>query len=166
MLPTQHLLRSAAPRGFCTRAVSPLVSEFTCIARYRGMRAAADYTLLGLLSSPSLLAGHSYACMAFFAHELTHGAILKRGPVRRTLEEGCGGLTSFQSHFGTLRTISHHVETNPLHDPDRRFVENERNLRNMMYGVALYPSRKTLRWNPLVFIQFLVNRETANCCTR
>jgi fatty acid desaturase len=102
----------------------------------------------------AILVGHSYACMAFFAHELTHGAILKRGPLRRILEEVLWGLNLIPvTLWKVVHNQSHHVETNTLHDPDRRFLESERNLPKKIYSVALYPSKKTLRWNPLVFVQ-------------
>lgn len=120
-----------------------------CVAA--AMRLSTWYCL-GL----GVIAGHSFACIAFFAHELSHGAILRRGPVRSILQIFAWGVNLIPATlWDEVHNRVHHCHTNMACDPDRRWAEVEARVGPWAYTHALYPHSRTIRWNPLVFVQFL-----------
>lgn len=102
-----------------------------------------------------LFAGHSAACIAFFAHELSHNAILRRGRLRSAMESIAWGINVIPATlWAEVHNRSHHCHTNTPLDPDRKWVESERHAGTTVYTALLYPSRVWRVFNPLVLVQF------------
>ncbi|MEM7808214.1 MAG: fatty acid desaturase [Planctomycetota bacterium] len=103
-----------------------------------------------------IVAGHSMACLAFLAHELSHNAILKRGKVKRVVETGVMGLLGIPSTmWHEVHNITHHGNTNTPDDPDRRWMTDEVNKRNTAISAAFHPQKSWYRFSPLVPLQFV-----------
>jgi fatty acid desaturase len=105
-----------------------------------------------------VFAGHSTACLALLAHELSHNAILKRSSLRRMLEVFLWGLNFIPATlWDEVHNRTHHVETNTPRDPDRRWLAEEAGPMQAAYTKVLYPNGTAgkSRRNPLVFVQFL-----------
>jgi fatty acid desaturase len=103
----------------------------------------------------SLIIGHSLACLAFFAHEVSHGSILKRGAARTAVETMLWALNVIPATlWDEVHNHTHHPYTNTMRDADRRFIAAEKDTGTTLYTILLYPHRQTARWNPLVFLQF------------
>jgi fatty acid desaturase len=103
-----------------------------------------------------VVAGHSLACLAFFSHELSHNAVMKRSVLRRLLEILLWGYNFIPATlWDEVHNRAHHLHVNTPRDPDRRFTLDQKTALTTVYSNLLYPSRQTLPWNPLVFVQFL-----------
>lgn len=104
----------------------------------------------------AVVIGHSFACIAFFAHELSHGSVLPRGALRRALVVLAWGVNLIPATlWDEVHNRVHHCHTNMLNDPDRRWLQNEAGAGPALYTHVLYPHSRISRWNPLVFVQFL-----------
>jgi fatty acid desaturase len=104
----------------------------------------------------SLVIGHSLACLAFFSHELSHNSILPRGIPRTFIATIFWAMNLIPTTlWEEVHNQTHHHHTNTVRDPDRRFMPAEKNLGTILYSRTLYPSSETLRWNPLVLVQFI-----------
>lgn len=104
----------------------------------------------------AIVAGHSFACIAFFAHGLSHGAVLRRGKANFAMEVVAWGMNLIPATlWDEVHNHVHHTNTNMVTDPDRRWSKDEATLGPKIYTHVLYPSAQTPRWNPLVFVQFL-----------
>ena len=113
--------------------------------------------------------GHALTCLVFLAHELSHGAIIKRSPMRYALEIVLWGLnvvpvTMWQKVHNQL----HHVHANTLQDTDRFYLKREFEApggrMRSWYTRFFFPHRKTSRWNLGVgfhFITYIVRHLTA-----
>ncbi|HET6282189.1 MAG TPA: fatty acid desaturase [Polyangia bacterium] len=113
----------------------------------------------------ALLAGHSLFCLALFAHELSHGAVLGPGLPRSALELGCWGANFISpTVWSIVHNHSHHRHANTLRDPDRRFLRREASTSTAIYTALFYPHLQApTRWNPLVLLHFVpyVLKQTA-----
>ena len=104
----------------------------------------------------SLTIGHSLACIAFYTHELSHNAIVTNSSVRRPLETFFWALNFIPATmWRQVHNAAHHPNANTPSDPDRKFFVSERSTSTTLYSRLLYPSRGTLRWNPLVLAHFV-----------
>jgi fatty acid desaturase len=104
----------------------------------------------------SLLIGHSMACIAFLAHELSHNTIVRYRPLRYCLEVFFWALNLIPATvWRRVHNQTHHVHTNTPEDPDRQFLASEESFITRWYSRIFYPHRHTLRWNPLVAFHFV-----------
>jgi fatty acid desaturase len=104
----------------------------------------------------TLVIGHEIACLAFHAHDLTHGALVRSRPVRRGLELLLWGLNvTPPTMWRRLHNETHHHEANTVHDTDRLFRASEETRLRRVYALLLYPHSETLAGAPLVMIHFL-----------
>ena len=103
----------------------------------------------------AIVAGHSSACIAFRAHELAHGRIVRHREVAYALE---ALFWSFAFVPATLWRVVHnrihHVQPNGPDDPDRRCHSGERSAGTTAAAVMLFPNRH-LKGNPLCGLIFL-----------
>lgn len=103
-----------------------------------------------------LVIGHAIACLAFLAHDLSHGSIVRSRAVRRALELVLWGLNvTPPTMWRRLHNETHHLETNTVHDPDRLFRASEETRLRRIYTQLLYPHNETLAGAPLVMVHFL-----------
>ena len=103
-----------------------------------------------------IVAGHSLACLAFLAHELSHNAILKRGRLKTVVETGVMGLLGIPpTMWHEVHNITHHGNTNTPADPDRRWMESEKGKRSTAISAAFHPHKGQSLLNPLVPLQFV-----------
>ena len=125
-------------------------------AGYFGFRSTSSISIFAILS---LIIAHSMACIAFLAHELSHNAIIRSRPFRYPLEVFLWALNLIPATvWKRVHNQSHHVHTNTLKDPDRRFLKSEESLLTRWYSRLFYPQRSSMRWNPLVLsISFLIS---------
>jgi fatty acid desaturase len=140
---------AAAPRKLWTMLAHLLIIG----ASYMGFRITSS-TLVFLLLS--LIIGHSMACLAFLAHELSHNAIVRSPPLRYCLEIFFWGINLIPATvWRRVHNQTHHVYTNTQSDPDRPFLNCEESRLTRLYSRLFYPHRDTLRWNPLVACHFV-----------
>ena len=68
----------------------------------------------------ALIIGHSLACLAFLAHDVSHNAVVTNRIAKRGLELLLWGLNAMPpTLWRRLHNQTHHVETNTVHDTDR-----------------------------------------------
>jgi fatty acid desaturase len=109
-----------------------------------------------LLFGLSIVAGHCLFCLALFAHELSHGSVLRAGALRRGLELVCWGLNLISpTVWHAVHNRSHHRHASTAEDPDRPFLLAERGPATRLYTLLFYPGAQGSRWNPLVYFHFL-----------
>jgi fatty acid desaturase len=103
----------------------------------------------------SLAIGHSLACVAFCAHELTHGIVTRNKRVINFFEPFFWGLNFIPpTMWRRLHNESHHVTPNGENDPDRRFTIEEKSPATIAYTAVFYPTR-WLKYNFLCLLHFL-----------
>lgn len=113
-----------------------LVSSLFLVIRYY-----VD-SILGLLAL-SVIIGFSYACIFLFAHELTHGIIIRKQPIKYILELFFWSFSGIPPTLWTkLHNHSHHRYMNNLKDPDRKTFSSERNSLNYLYNLMIYPNKR------------------------
>lgn len=100
--------------------------------------------------------GHSLACLAFLAHDVSHNAVIRNSSWRILLELLLWGLNGIPpTLWRRLHNQTHHAAINTINDPDRLFVEKERSPSTTLYARLFLPSRRTLKYSPLVFFHFI-----------
>lgn len=104
--------------------------------------------------------GHSLTCLVFLAHELSHGGIMRRNPLRYPLEVFLWGLNLIPATmWRKLHNENHHVHANTLNDPDRYFrrceFDEPGGLWRRWYARLTMPHRFTSRWNLGVGFHFV-----------
>jgi fatty acid desaturase len=111
---------------------------------------------LGWRLLASLVAGHSLMCLALFAHELSHGAILSPGPLRSLLELICWGPNLIApTAWHSVHNRTHHRYANTAGDPDRRFLTAEATVGTRLYTSVFYPQGGRSWPNPLILFHFI-----------
>ena len=121
-----------------------------------GMWVACRYSPWWSWPLLGIVAGHSLACLAFLAHELSHNAILKRGWFKNVVETGVMGLLGIPpTMWHEVHNITHHGNTNTPNDPDRRWMQGEANKRSTAISAAFHPQRSWWWLSPLVPFQFV-----------
>lgn len=104
----------------------------------------------------TLIIGHSLGCLAFLAHELSHNAIVRHRALKRTLELLLWGLNLLPpTLWHRIHNQTHHLHPNALGDTDRSFVEAESSQWARWYTRLFVPNKKTFRWLPTVFFNFV-----------
>jgi fatty acid desaturase len=146
-----HLPSEAFRRRPVKLAIALLHILFICVG-YLAIRSTSSPVLwLGI----SLVIGHSLACLAFFAHTLSHGAVLKRGHLRYFLEILFWGFNCMPATiWQTVHNRLHHVHTHTANDPDRPFRQCETTCLVRLYNRVFMPNATGLRWRPSVWLNF------------
>jgi fatty acid desaturase len=104
----------------------------------------------------TVVAGHSIATIAFFAHDLSHNAILPRSKLRDVLEVMFWTMTSTRvTLWRHIHNKVHHRNTNAMSDSIRYFARSERNWKRTLYSTVFIPGRYN-RFNPLVLLNPVV----------
>jgi fatty acid desaturase len=104
----------------------------------------------------SIVAGHSLAVFSFYAHSLSHGLIVRRGPLRSAAELVSWIVTATPpTLWRRIHNLVHHRNTNTRQDAFRYYTEGERTWTRTVYSMLFIPSR--YNWfNPLVFLTPMV----------
>jgi fatty acid desaturase len=104
----------------------------------------------------AILIGHSLACLAFVAHEISHNAVIRHRPLKRVLELAALGINMVPpTMWNRLHNDAHHSHANTVEDPDRAYLESERSGATWLYAAATMPAREGWRANVLVFVHFV-----------
>lgn len=119
-----------------------------------GYRVIDAWPMTGPIAS--LVIGHSLACLAFVGHEISHNAVTRSKAVRYVLTLASFGINMVPpTMWNRLHNDAHHGHTNTLEDPDRPFVEDERNAATNAYSAMTMPAQETWRGNALIFVHFV-----------
>ncbi len=149
-------IRPLLPAEAFRRSPRKIIPAFAHVAIVVTCWVAARYLAWWAWPLLGLLAGHSLACLAFLAHELSHNSILKRGKLKQIIETGFMGLLGIPpTMWHEVHNITHHGNTNTPGDPDRRWMTDEANKRNTAISAAFHPQKGWLRFSPLVPLQFV-----------
>ena len=132
----------------------PLATHLVIVVSgYAGIR-FSNHWLIWFLCS--LVIGHSLACIALFAHELSHNTVIRNRGIRYFLESLAWGLNFFPpTVWRRIHNQSHHVHANMVNDPDRWFLASEANLVTGCYIRTFFPNKRSPFWNPLVWLYFM-----------
>ncbi len=104
----------------------------------------------------SLLIGHSLACLAFIAHDVSHNAVVRGKTSRWLLEILLWGLNLIPpTVWHRVHNQTHHLETNTVSDPDRAFLESEQTSVTRTYTRIFYPNRQASLQHPFVLVHFV-----------
>lgn len=150
-------IRAALPPEAFRAAPVKLIPMFLHVAIIAGSHWwAGQLGLSGWLILPVLAAASSLACIGFYAHDLSHGSIV-RGLVQRPLEVLFFGLLFIApTLWRRVHNHIHHVHYNTPGDSDRQFFKDEERRDIRWYSWFLYPNEDMLPWNPLVYLHFVV----------
>lgn len=104
----------------------------------------------------SLLIGHSLACLAFVAHDVSHNSVVRSRFVRGFLELLLWGLNLIPpTLWHRVHNQTHHSQTNTVSDPDRPFRKSELTPVTRVYIRIFYPNRRTPARHPLFLSHFV-----------
>ena len=118
-LPKEALRRHPWRMGYALVHVGIVVVACLMVGRASAWWA---WPLLGVV------VGHSLACLAFVAHEVSHNAVLKRGTVRTPAEQLPWGLNFLPATmWDEVHNVTHHCHTNTPRDPDRKWLPEQAN---------------------------------------
>ncbi len=149
-------IRPLLPAEAFRRSPTKIIPAFVHLAIVVAAWVTCRYTPWYVWPVLGAVAGHSLACLAFLAHELSHNAILKRGPTKRVFETLFMGLLGIPpTMWHEVHNITHHGNTNTPDDPDRRWMESEKGKRSTLISAAFHPQKGQSRFNPLVPLQFV-----------
>jgi fatty acid desaturase len=127
-----------------------LAIVLTCLIALRNVSG------IGVSALISFVIGHSLACLAFVAHELSHGAVLRSRSAVYPLELLAWGLNWIPpTLWRRVHNQSHHGHANTVHDPDRQFLATEQTRSTRLYSLLFYPQKGTSPFNPLVALHFI-----------
>jgi fatty acid desaturase len=104
----------------------------------------------------ALVIGHSLACLAFVAHEISHNAVVRNRPAKYALTLASLGINMVPpTMWNRLHNDAHHGHANTPDDPDRPFIAGEENAATNVYSAVTMPSQDTWRGNGLIFVHFV-----------
>ena len=104
----------------------------------------------------SVLIGHSLACLALLAHDVSHNAVVTNRIAKRGLELLLWGLNAMPpTLWRRLHNQTHHVETNTVHDTDRSYRAQESTAAIRAYNRLCFPNCRTPLRHPLVLFHFV-----------
>ena len=150
------------------RVLKPLLPKQAFFANPKKLRVAGIHILIigvswGLFRvvSPvcwpvlALVVGHSLACLGFFAHELSHGTVVRATWWRYSLELIAWGLNIIcPTLWRKIHNVSHHGQANAINDPDRRFMASEDTSMTRWYSFLFFPHKHASK-NLFPFLHFL-----------
>lgn len=142
-------------------AFLPDKTRFWPIILYVGLIAAGAYGL-GLSNNVFVAVGcvilmsHSFSCLGFLAHELSHNAIIRSPGLRYVLEIIVWGVNLIPATlWDKVHNQTHHLFMNTDKDPDRQFYDSEASFGTKVYTKIFYPNSGFLKWNPMVGFHFI-----------
>ncbi len=104
----------------------------------------------------SIVIGHSLACLAFAAHEVSHNAVVRHRGVKYVLSLLALGINVVPpTMWNRLHNLTHHRHASTVQDPDRPFLETERRPATIWYSRVFYPTRQGRRHYPMVLCHFV-----------
>ncbi|NKB23146.1 MAG: hypothetical protein GKR87_01885 [Kiritimatiellae bacterium] len=102
------------------------------------------------------IAGHSLVCLSFYAHYLSHNVVVRSPGIRYGLELFFWGINGMPTTiWRQLHNKTHHPQPNTSLDPDRRFLEPERNIFTRLFTFIFHPNKEVPNWNPLVGLHLI-----------
>ncbi len=129
---------------------------FLHVAIASGCVWTASHVSLFLWPIPILIGSHSLLCLGLLTHDLSHGSLLRKSRLRGALEHWFWSLNLVSATvWKRTHNETHHRHYATDRDPDRQYLETERNRFSEWYTRLLYPHRETIPGNPLVFVQFI-----------
>jgi fatty acid desaturase len=166
--PTSYVdqLRQALPKA----AFEPDGSKLVWMVFHLGIVLGSYVIAAGIsrpiwILAPAIVAGHSLACIAFYVHDLSHGAVLRaRLPQRASELIFLGLLLIAPTVWRRVHNQTHHAAYNTPNDPDRLFFVDESSPAKAWYVRLFFPNAETLPWNPLMltaFIPYIVRNTVA-----
>jgi fatty acid desaturase len=109
----------------------------------------------------ALLIGHSLACMAFAAHELSHNAVIRQRHLKYLVSLLAFGINAVPpTMWNRLHNDAHHGHAGTSRDPDRPFLEEELSPATAWYARVFYPS--TDSWRTVLVLCHFVTYLTRN----
>ena len=122
-------------------------------AGYAAMRFTPSPWLWPLLG---IVIGHSVACLALLAHDVSHSGVVRSGPLKTGIEIVLWGLNVIPpTMWRRLHNQTHHVETNTVHDTDRLYRRSEETRWTRLYTRLFFPTAHTLAGAPVVLVHFV-----------
>lgn len=110
----------------------------------------------GWLVVASAAAAVALSCLAFAAHDLAHGSILRGGCTQELAELFFWSLLLVSpTMWRRLHNQTHHVHYSTPQDPDRPFLQGEECVSTCWYVWVFYPNAEFVPWNPFVFVHFV-----------
>ena len=95
----------------------------------------------------SVFVGVSITCIFLYAHELTHGTIIRKQPLLYLLQNFFWAFVGIPpTVWKRVHNLSHHHHMNTYDDPDRKTFKSEKNWINSAYNLFIYPN-KVLRYS-------------------
>jgi fatty acid desaturase len=101
----------------------------------------------------SLTIGFSLSCIALIAHDVSHRNVVRSRFLLYPLELLLWSLVCVPTTVWRRAHSYHHIATNAVDDPKRRFLKSEAGVTTATYGALFYPHRG-LRYNPLCLLYF------------
>ena len=101
----------------------------------------------------SLVIGASLSCIALIAHDLSHRNIVRNKFVLYPMELLLWALICMPATVWRRVHSHHHVLTNSVDDPKRRFLQSEASIATVTYGMLFYPHRG-MKYNFLCLLYF------------
>ena len=152
-----HRIRGELPRRAFLPAPKKLARMFmhlgVAVLGYLAFRLTSAIPIYFLLS---IVIGHSLACIAFLAHELAHGAIIKARAPRYAYEFFFWALLLVPATvWRRVHNHTHHVHASTPKDPDRAFLRSEASPLTRWYTRIFYPNIRGCRWNPIIAFHFI-----------
>ena len=149
-----RILFSSIPRKAfepCPRKLIDFAIYLTvCLACWASFRVVPDHFQIVL----TLVLGACLTCIAFLAHDVTHRTVVRNPFLLYPLELLIWGLVCVPATVWSREHTYHHVVTNTLDDPKRRFLNSEASVTTAAYGAMFYPHRR-LKYNFLWTLYFL-----------
>lgn len=129
------------------RLLIALIHAVIVVAAYGGIRL---WPGIGPLAA--LVIGHSLACMAFVAHELSHNAVVRHRGLKYVVSLVVFGINGLPpTMWNRLHNLTHHHHAGTEMDPDRPFLASEDQPLTTWYARLFYPSRQSWRSVLVVF---------------
>lgn len=152
----RHLKPFLPERAFAPsprKLVLLIVHLLVILAGYFAIRFSSHWVLW---LACSFVIGHSLACIAFLAHELSHNTIIADRRLRYALELLMWGLNFIApTVWRRVHNHTHHLHANTPDDPDRQFLTSEASAPIRWYSRLFYPNRLSPRWNLIVGFHFV-----------
>lgn len=99
---------------------------------------------------------HTLSSLAFLAHDLSHGSIVRTSFWRYPLELWQWGVVLVPpTLWKRVHNQAHHTHASTPSDPDRNYLPREACRSTLSYERLFYPSSKSIKWSPLVGFHFV-----------
>ena len=121
-----------------------------------GLLAVRAVSTWWMMLPMAALIGHSLACLAFLAHDVSHNSVVTNRAAKRGLKLLLWGLNAMPPTFWhRLHNQTHHVETNTLHDSDRIYRKCESTFAIRLYLLTFFPNCRTPLRHPMMLLHFV-----------